>query len=108
MKTKINKVNATAPQVDLNRLGLCVTVKYLSATNSKGSRWKASLNANGKIYTVIKSFDYGSAIDDGQLSAANACLEKFNKSRCSIHPDLKPLTFSHRAYISPNVYAFFC
>jgi hypothetical protein len=52
-----------------------LTVRYLSATDTKGSRWSASLiRGNDPEYRVRTTVPY----QDGPDAAAQAVVEKFN------------------------------
>jgi hypothetical protein len=47
-----------------------VTVKYLGATDTRGSRWKATLKRDSQTYTAMATFE------DGPVAAFNALRRK--------------------------------
>ncbi len=89
-------------------LGGAITVKYHGPTNTKGSRWTATLDRGGKVrFSATVGFDYGDSANDGADNAARGALAKFtawcNEGRapCFASHELKG-----RVLIGDGIYAY--
>ena len=88
MKTK------TAPSAAVPSLGMAILVRYCGPTNSKGSRWLATLNRDCLLnFKASHPFTYDGKDNDGADLAAAACLAKFETWCKRTSPEL---TFNRR------------
>lgn len=74
--------------------GFLIKVRYLGATNTRGSRWLATYKRSSD-QTFRASLPYE---DDSGYSAALACLAKINTERASILPSDREFVLSCAAH----------
>jgi len=88
-------------------LGGAILVRYAGPTNSRGSRWIATLDRGEDCkFRAVVAFDYSSE-DDGRAAAARAALGKFSawaNEKATTHRTEYSLT--GWLYLAPRNYVF--
>lgn len=75
--------------------GYLVTVKYLGATNSRGSRWKATYRRDrDTVFSATIPYDH----PDDHYKAAQAVLKKVDTDRRKTLPDCPPCRIIARCF----------
>jgi len=102
---KPTKANDTVLN-EVKNLGGSIIVKYYPATNTWGSRWKATIDRGGNYkFTSTASFDYSGKGNEGADKAAYDALNKFTafckKSVPNISHQIKG-----KVTIGQSVYAY--
>lgn len=81
---------------------MIITVKFLGPTNTKGSRYKATLNGNGVSVTVPR--DYSLSDSDAAFEAVKALMPKIGAGSTGA-PKPEPTKFYYQA-LGPDTWVF--